>query len=495
MHDGDKDKPAAPEGDAAPAASAAEKAESDQATAEKGTPDKATADKATADKATADKATADKADKAAGGPPSGSQSSGPPSGSRRPSGKSPWPSAHKSDRPPPPPDPPAKQDVHEPEKAAWGEPFAKLDRAWTLLESRLCAGVLIAEVVTLVFWIAIRALSSTGRAGPGMIFRALLTSLVIGLVAHKASKKHERHEAITTGAAILGLVVGSQWGDAGTAYFSNVFAWLQNASILVFFGGVSEMAKRFTLWLALLGASLATAQGKHINVDVVMRFLSPRARIPVAVLGWVAAAIVSLSASWGFFDYVCVEELRAPPTIACPNEPSGSTKRCPAPPGSKIDKVLSSASRNFFLARRQVSLDFRSLPKVITGTPYNKWMTPQEWNEWLRGGGWESHFKPEDVKAFELPEDGSVDFRNPSVTAIPGGTEAIPKILVPLLNLVFAFGLFVIGLRFILRSLLAISGWVKVDPAAAHGDDELAHAHDHSPAAELAEAAIKETHS
>ena len=39
-------------------------------------------------------------------------------------------------------------------------------------------------------------------------------------------------------------------------------------------------SKRFTLWLALLGASVATAQGKHINVDVVMRFLSPRARVP-----------------------------------------------------------------------------------------------------------------------------------------------------------------------------------------------------------------------
>jgi hypothetical protein len=67
--------------------------------------------------------------------------------------------------------------------------------------------------------------------------------------------------------------------------------------------------------------------------------------------------------------------------------------------------------------------------------------------------------------------------------------------LVPLLNLVFAFGLLVIGLRFLLRSLLAISGWIKVDPAAAHGDDELAHGHDHSAAAELVESAIKETHS
>jgi TRAP-type C4-dicarboxylate transport system permease small subunit len=386
---------------------------------------------------------------------------------------SPWPSARKSEKPAAPAVvAPKPEDTG---KAAWGAPLAKLDRAWTTLESRLCAGVLVAEVLTLAFWIAIRALSATGRAGPGMIFRSLVTALVLGAIAHKASKKHARHEIITTAAVLSGLVLGTRWGEAGTMYFSNLFAWLQNSSILVFFGGVSDLAKRFTLWLALLGASLATAQGKHINVDVVMRFLSPRARVPVAVLGWLAAAVVSISASWGFFDYVAVEEMRAPPTVACPGD---ETKRCPAPPMSKIDKVASSASRNFFLAGRQISLDLKSFPKVITGTPYNEWMTPKDWNEWLRGGGWESRFKAEDVKAFELPEDGSVDFRNPSVTAIPGGTEAIPKLLVPLMNLVFAFGLLVIGIRFILRSLLAIAGWIKVDPAAAHGDDELAHAHD-----------------
>ena len=407
---------------------------------------------------------------------------------------SPWPSARKSDQPPPATKPAPKPE--EPGKAAWGAPLAKLDRAWTTLESRLCAGVLVAEVLTLVFWISIRALSATGRAGPGMIFRALLTALVLGAIAHRVTRAHARREVITTAAVLSGLVLGTQWGEAGVMYFANLFAWLQNASILVFFGGVSDLAKRFTLWLALLGASLATAQGKHINVDVVMRFLSPRARVPVAVLGWLAAAAVSISASWGFFDYVAVEEMRAAPTIVCPGEEGSETpKRCPAPPMSKVDKVMSSAGRNFFLAGRQISLDLRSLPKVLGGTPYNQWMTPREWNEWLRGGNWESRFAAEDVKAFELPEDGSVEFRNPSVTAIPGGTEAIPKLLVPLLNLVFSFGLLVIGIRFILRSLLAISGWVKVDPAAAHGDDELAHAHDHSPEADLAEAKMKETHS
>lgn len=377
-------------------------------------------------------------------------------------------------------------------KAAWGEPIAKLDRAWTSLEARVAAGVLVAEILTLVFWISIRALSSTGKAGPGQLFRQLVTAIVFGLVAHRFTKKHPQHQIIATASVVAGLVAGSFWGDAGTAYFSNLFAWLQNSSILVFFGGVSDLAKRFTLWLALLGASLATAQGKHINVDVVMRFLTPKARVPVAVTGWLAAALVSITASWGFFDYVAVEELRAPATIACPAD---ATKRCPAPMGSKVTAVTDAFGRNMFLTGRQISLDLKSFPKVITGTPYNKWLTAKEWNEWLRDGGWTPRFKAEDVKAFELPEDGTVEWRNPSVTAIPGGTEQIAKLLVPLVNLVFAFGLFIIGIRFILRSLLAISGWIKVDPNAAHGDDDLAEKHDSSAQAVAVDHAAEEGHS
>jgi TRAP-type C4-dicarboxylate transport system permease small subunit len=413
----------------------------------------------------------------------------PPASSKGKAVSSPWPSAHKSA-------PPASAPVHvENEKAAWGAPLARFDRVWTTFETRLCAAVLVLEVALLVFWIALRAMSSTGSAGPGMIFRALLAALVCGGLTWWLSPKviadRRRREVVTTAATLLGLVLGTQWGDAGRAYFGNFFAWLQNASILVFFGGASDLAKRLTLWLALLGASLATAQGKHINVDVVMRFLSPRARVPVAVIGWVAAAVVSITASWGFFDYVCVEELHSQATMPCPRD---ATKRCQTPPGAKVDAVMAAVKRDSFLAGRQLSLDLHTLPKIIAGTPYNKFMRPADWNAWLRDGGWEKHFAPADVKAFEVPEDGTIEFRNPAVTAIPGASEAIPKLLVPLFDMVFAFGLLVIGVRFVLRSLLALAGWVKVDPAAAHGDDELAQAHDGSVEAKLADAATKETH-
>ena len=375
------------------------------------------------------------------------------------------------------------------EKKAWGAPLDKVDRSWSKLEARLCALVLLADILTLVFWISLKALSATGKAGPGFIFRTMICAGVVGGVAHVLTRKRVvHHEVLTSVFVTLGVLLGTMWGDSGMEYFANLLGWLQNASILVFFGGASEVAKRFTLWLALLGASVATAQGKHINVDVVMRFLAPRARVPVAVVGWVAASIVCFAGVWGFFDHIAVEEYRAPTTVACAD---GSGRSCAASARSKINVVVHDTARDLFLAGRQLSLDLRTFPKVIAGERYAETLTAKDWNEWLRGGGWEKHFPAESVKAMELHGDGG-EHRTPAVTSMPGGTEPILKLLVREVNFVFAFGLLVIGARFILRSLLAIAGWVKVDPNAAHGDEELAHAHDSSAQADAVEVAIHE---
>jgi len=411
---------------------------------------------------------------------------------------SPWPSSRppKAEAKTEATDPPKKDEKakapDDPTKKAWGKPLDRIDRAWTKLEARLCAAVLLMMIFTLVGWIALKAMSSTGRDGYGQLFRSMVTSLAVGLVVHFATRKQSAmvHNIAASVAAVAGWMLGKMWGDAGVEYFSNLLAWMQNASFLVFFGGVSELAKRLTLWLALLGASVATAQGKHINVDVVMRFLSPKARVPVAILGWLTAAVVSGAAAWGFFDDLAIEEFHAQASMPCP---AGDTRKiCHAPPSAKIDRVTHDIGVDLFLAGRQISLDLRTFPKVLGGTPYGKTLTPKEWNEWLKDSGWENHFPADDVKALQLPDDGSIEYRTPAVTSIPGGTEKIHMLMVPVLNLVFPFGLLIISIRFLLRILLALSGWVKVDPNAAHGDEELAHAHDHSAQAEAVEAATKE---
>ncbi len=415
---------------------------------------------------------------------------------------SPWPSARKSEAPKAAaatasgatasaasvsaPAAPAADTAH---KAAWGAPLDRLDRGWTKLDAHLCAAVLLADAITLVIWISLKALSSTGTGGAGRVFRCLVAALVLGGITHVLTRKRSaRHEALTTGAVFFGVVLGTQLGDFGVVYVGNLLAWLQNASFLVFFGGASDVAKRLTLWLALLGASVATGQGKHINVDVVMRFLTPRARVPVAVLGWMVAAVVCFAGVWGFFDHVAVVDYKAPVTVPCPG---AADKDCPAPPSSKIDFVWTQTKRDLFLSGRQISLDLKTFPKVLAGTPYGGWLTAKDWNEWLRDGDWQAYFDPADIKAMEMDEKGD-GFRTPAVTAVPGAGDRVYQLLVRECNFVFAFGLLVIALRFVLRSLLAIGGWIKVDPTAAHGDEELAHAHDTSPQADRVEEAIKE---
>jgi TRAP-type C4-dicarboxylate transport system permease small subunit len=420
-------------------------------------------------------------------PPNGAKDETPAPGATEKRPSSPWPSARKSEAPKdsmPAPAAPATE-----HKAAWGAPLDRLDRAWTKLDARLCAAVLIADAVTLVIWISLKALSNTGTGGAGRVFRCLVTALVLGGITHVVTRKRTaKHEAITTAAVFVGLVVGSQFGDAGVAYFGNLLAWLQNASFLVFFGGASDVAKRLTLWLALLGASVATGQGKHINVDVVMRFLTPRARVPVAVLGWMVAAVVCFAGVWGFFDHVAVVDYKAPVTVLCPGQPGQpgqADKECPAPPSSKIDFVWKQTKRDLFLSGRQISLDLKTFPKVLAGVPYGGFLSAAEWNAWLKDADWSAHFDPADIKAMEMEEKAD-SFRTPAVTAIPGAGERVYQLLVRECNFVFAFGLLVIALRFVLRSLLAIGGWVKVDPNAAHAEEDVEHAHDGTPRPALA---------
>jgi len=350
----------------------------------------------------------------------------------------------------------------------------RFDRAWTQLDARLCALVLIADAATLVVWIALKSLASTGTSGAGQVFRSLVTALVLGTIAHVALRRRaSRPELVTAIATLVGFALGTQWGDAGVAYFGNLLAWLQNASFLVFFGGASDVAKRLTLWLAMLGASVATGQGKHINVDVVMRFVAPRARVPVAVTGWLVAAAVCLGGAWGFFDHIAVVDFQAPVTVPCAER---SNEVCPARARDKAAWVWQLTRRDLFLFGRQVSLDARTAPHVVRGEPYGTWLTAHDWNQWLHNASWVLHFDKSDVDAMQMPEDEPAT-RTPAVTAIPGAGERVFQLLVRECNFIVAFGLGLIGLRFILRSLLAIAGKITIDPNAAHSDDDLEHLH------------------
>ncbi|HZU83739.1 MAG TPA: TRAP transporter small permease subunit [Polyangiaceae bacterium] len=337
--------------------------------------------------------------------------------------------------------------------------LVRFDDAWQMIESRLCAGVLVAEVASLTIWISLKGLSTDWTPGvnaAGLVYRSLLSASALGLAAHLAARRRGvgAHRAAVASAVALGLAGGRLWAHAGVGWSSNALNWLQNASALMLVGGLRGLATRLTLWLALLGASLATSRGKHIHIDIAARLLPPALRARAAVAGWLAASFVCVVAVVGFLDYISIAEFRADAVAPCPGDPA---RTCDAPASRKAAAVARVVSSDLFLLGRQLSLDGRSLPRVLAGRAYDKWMTAAEWNAWLDGADWAAHFGSA-ADALRMDPAAPDALRMPQVT-VPGTGEEARGLLIRELNFVFPFGLAIIAVKFALRALaLAITG-------------------------------------
>ncbi len=379
---------------------------------------------------------------------------------------------------------PAPEAKHLPIKgAAWGDPIAAFERRWTWLEARLLTIVLMAQILVLVAWVLLSGISSppgTGDAS-GLVFRCALAAILLGALGWAGSQKRplEQRRLLTIAGITLGVLLGlilrpspdatsgarlalnralglDRLDAAIVGYFGNLKSWLQDGSTLTMMGGLRGVATRLTLWLALLGGSLATAAGKHIHIDVVFRFLPKRLRVPAAIVNASVAAAVCFAATWGFFDHLAIESY-------------GSKAEDTA--GAKMSRVAHEMGEHGFLARKQIGLDLRTLPRVLAGDRYDQWMSPARWNEWVSNAGFEDYYKPEEVKALYIPAESTPP---PPFVVAPDG-EATRGLLVHDLNLVFPFGLLLIGIRFLLRAILTLSGHIPVDPDAAHKDDLQGH--------------------
>jgi len=356
-------------------------------------------------------------------------------------------------------------------------PLQRLDAAWQRLEARMCAAVLVAEIVSLTLWISLKGLSADylpGGSSSGLVYRAIVTATAAGVVSHLVTRKRPArvHRLATTIAVVTGLIAGRLWVHAGVGWSSNILNWLQNASTLMLIGGLRGLATRFTLWVALLGASLATSRGKHIHVDVLIRYVPVRLRRPTAVVGQIAAMLVCLFGAVGFVDYIAISVYRADANKPCPGD---ATKACDTTAGEKAATVEHKVAADFFLLGRQASLDWKSFGTVLGGTPYDKWMTATEWNTWLDGADWTAHFDKTAVDAVRMDPSQPGATRMPQVP-VPGTGEEARGLLVRELDFVFPFGLVVIAIKFLIRILLILSGRIEVDPEAAHAEEELANA-------------------
>ena len=216
---------------------------------------------------------------------------------------------------------------------ATGSGLERLDAAWQRLEARLCAGVLVAEIASLTLWISLKGLSadydpgataagwSTAPSSPGRRSGSSRTW-------RRASGASTVHGAATTVAVILGLLAGRLWAHAGVIGHRTCSTGLQNASVLMLIGGLRGLATRLTLWVALLGASLATSRGKHIHVDVLIRYVPEKLRSPTAVIGQLAAMLVCIFGAIGFVDYIAISSLpRRRRSRARATRPSRATRR------------------------------------------------------------------------------------------------------------------------------------------------------------------------
>jgi hypothetical protein len=343
-----------------------------------------------------------------------------------------------------PPKPPERK------AAAWGRPLARLDAAWTKWEVWLCAVTILLEVLTLTLWVALKGLSTAavGSSKAGLVFRALTGAIVLGLAAWWGLKKQDGkvRRVATVVATVVGLFTAKLWGNALVDWSSNLLNWYQQASFLTLFGGLRGVGTRLTLLLALLGGSLATAAGKHITIDLLTRYLKPKARLPVVIAGWLAASVVCLTASWGFFDHISIDDFDA---------------RAEMRPSEKFATVFHRLGEDWFIARKQLSLDVTSIPHVFKGQTYSDWMTAQEWNTWVDEAGFAERYGKDKAELLKLPPD----MKRAPMVIIPDKGEPRNE-FVNAANLVFPIGLLIISLRFILLCLLALSGHKNVDPEA-----------------------------
>jgi hypothetical protein len=344
----------------------------------------------------------------------------------------------------------------------------RFDQAWVRLETRIAVAVVVLEVVDLVLWVSLKGLAADYSTGNpiGLLYRMITGGILVGLLAYWPMRN--KSPGVARGAALGGIIAGALFGrllaETGADWASNVVGFVQNSSTMSLIGGLRGLATRLTLWLALLGGSIAAGKGKHINIDVATRYLPDKLVVPTAILGWLLAAIVCFAASYGFTDSIAVTKFRAEAFHNCPD----GEGLCDTGFGHRMGKVAEGMSSDFFLLRRQIVLDLSTLPRVLAGTKYDTYLTAAEWNEFIDNGDWAAHFSPEAVKGLKMSTDDPTATKMPAVVAPDTGEGR--DLLIRDLNFILPFGLLIIGLKFVLRIILVLKGEIKVE--AGHGAPE-----------------------
>jgi TRAP-type C4-dicarboxylate transport system permease small subunit len=342
--------------------------------------------------------------------------------------------------------------------AGWTLPLVALERRWTWIETRVLAACLGALTLVLCFWITLRGLSEPvdAAAAAGTVFRGLVGAAVVGAAARFATRgrlEEPWRSVATVVAVILGALSVGLWRGVGVMYVTHLLDWLQEGSSLTLMGGLHGISTRLTMAVALIGASLAAASGTHINIDVVLRLIPEKLRMPAQVFGGLATALVCFLTAWGLYDHIAVTAFKVDQDATM---------------GVKTSTIVDNLDEQFFLWRKQLGFDLEAAPRVIGGGTWNAddRMNGRQWNAFLDEEGFVERYGSEKVDPLKASEEDLAEPWRPFVVA-PGGEAR--GVLINGMNLIFPFGFLMIALRFVLRALL-VAGRAVHDEAEGGGE-------------------------
>lgn len=348
----------------------------------------------------------------------------------------------------------ARSAKEPPPPAAWVKPIITIDKWWTWFEERLLVTVVLGLMTVLAAWVLLKGLQEpvTSESKAGTVLRAIVGVVALGPTSWLVTKRLGWSLTQRRGAAIVAVVAGAAvapaWRSWGVEYFGHMLNWLQEGSSLTMFGQLRGVSTRLTVLLAMIGASLAAASGKHINIDAFLRFVPKKLKLPSFIGASLATVAVCFVAAWGFFENISINNFGA--------QREWDWKK-------KVEHVEHHVSQDLFLWRQQMKFDLEALPIVVGG---GKWdgetrMNGRQWNEFVERSGYRDHFTKEEVDAILAPPSGLDGSRIPMVIVPDGSPRGL---LVFTMNLTFPIGLVLVGIRFLLRMLLVLGGKEELDP-------------------------------
>ncbi|MFO0600746.1 MAG: TRAP transporter large permease subunit [Myxococcaceae bacterium] len=309
----------------------------------------------------------------------------------------------------------------------------RLHAALGRLEVFVATTALAALTIALLGWVGLKGLSArtTDDFIAGLVFRAGFSAVVLGALTWRFSKSVLRTSVV----AVVAAGVAWFWRNAGVDWAGNIVGWLQDGSLLTWFGGLRGLGTRLTLVLAMVGAALATSEGRHVTIDFATKIFPAAWRKKFAVLGSLVSAAVCAFAVWGFFDFIAVDAFKTPATML---------------PSEKVRSVGSTFADHVHLARLQARLDLRVVFRVVRGERWDQSLTGKEWNAVVG----------DDEKLSVLKEADENLHRAP-LLEVPGETPR--GLFARDLGLLIPLGLLWLVLRFVV--------WVFVRPegGGAHG--------------------------